>query len=68
MIKFRPLTKEEAQSGTHFCGRCETEQKRFNLHHCIPTERWKAAKAAMWAKDRKPGLYSMADVLGLSDM
>jgi 4-hydroxy-tetrahydrodipicolinate reductase len=27
-----------------------------------------AVKAAMWAKGRKPGLYSMADVLGLSDM
>ena len=24
-----------------------------------------AAKALLWAKDRKPGLYSMADVLGL---
>lgn len=24
-----------------------------------------AAKAALWAKDRKPGLYSMLDVLGL---
>jgi 4-hydroxy-tetrahydrodipicolinate reductase len=27
-----------------------------------------AVKAAMWAKSREPGLYSMADVLGLSDM
>jgi 4-hydroxy-tetrahydrodipicolinate reductase len=27
-----------------------------------------AIKAAIWAKSRKPGLYSMADVLGLSDM
>jgi 4-hydroxy-tetrahydrodipicolinate reductase len=26
-----------------------------------------AVKAALWAKDRKPGLYSMADVLGLND-
>jgi 4-hydroxy-tetrahydrodipicolinate reductase len=26
-----------------------------------------AVKAAMWAQGRKPGLYSMADVLGLSD-
>jgi 4-hydroxy-tetrahydrodipicolinate reductase len=26
-----------------------------------------AAKAALWAKGRKPGLYSMMDVLGLSD-
>jgi 4-hydroxy-tetrahydrodipicolinate reductase len=25
-----------------------------------------ALKAVMWAKDRKPGLYSMADVLGLT--
>ena len=25
-----------------------------------------ALKAVMWAKDRKPGLYSMADVLGLN--
>jgi 4-hydroxy-tetrahydrodipicolinate reductase len=27
-----------------------------------------AVKAALWARERKPGLYSMADVLGLSDM
>jgi len=27
-----------------------------------------AVKAALWARDRKPGLYSMADVLGLSEM
>jgi 4-hydroxy-tetrahydrodipicolinate reductase len=26
-----------------------------------------AVKAALWAKDRKPGFYTMADVLGLSD-
>ncbi|MBN8989171.1 MAG: 4-hydroxy-tetrahydrodipicolinate reductase [Rhizobiales bacterium] len=26
-----------------------------------------AVKAALWAKDKKPGLYSMADVLGLAD-
>ena len=26
-----------------------------------------AIKAALWAKDKKPALYSMADVLGLSD-
>jgi 4-hydroxy-tetrahydrodipicolinate reductase len=26
-----------------------------------------AVKAAMWARDKKPGLYTMADVLGLSD-
>jgi 4-hydroxy-tetrahydrodipicolinate reductase len=26
-----------------------------------------AVKAAMWARDKKPGLYSMADVLGLAD-
>lgn len=26
-----------------------------------------AVKAALWAFDKKPGLYSMADVLGLSD-
>ena len=26
-----------------------------------------ALKAAMWAHGKKPGLYSMADVLGLSD-
>ena len=24
-----------------------------------------AVNAALWAKDKKPGLYSMADVLGL---
>ena len=27
-----------------------------------------AIKAALWANSRKPGIYSMADVLGLSDM
>lgn len=27
-----------------------------------------ALKAALWARDRKPGLYTMADVLGLSDI
>jgi 4-hydroxy-tetrahydrodipicolinate reductase len=27
-----------------------------------------AVKAALWAKGRKPGLYSMADVLGLGDI
>lgn len=26
-----------------------------------------AVKAALWARDKKPGLYSMADVLGLTD-
>lgn len=26
-----------------------------------------AVRAALWAKDRKPGLYAMADVLGLKD-
>ena len=26
-----------------------------------------AVRAALWARDKKPGLYSMADVLGLSD-
>ncbi len=26
-----------------------------------------ALKAALWARDRKPGLYSMADVLGLTE-
>jgi 4-hydroxy-tetrahydrodipicolinate reductase len=27
-----------------------------------------ALTAARWAKDKKPGLYSMADVLGLGDI
>ena len=26
-----------------------------------------ALKAALWARDQKPGLYSMTDVLGLRD-
>jgi len=26
-----------------------------------------AVKAALWARDQKPGLYSMQDVLGLTD-
>ncbi len=54
MIKFRPLTKDEVQSADHFCGRCETRQRRFELHPCTPTERWKAAKAAMRAKNPMP--------------
>jgi hypothetical protein len=47
MIEYRALTREEAQASTHFCGRCETRQKRIELHHCVATDRWKAAKAAM---------------------
>jgi 4-hydroxy-tetrahydrodipicolinate reductase len=27
-----------------------------------------AVHAALWARGRKPGLYSMADVLGLGDV
>jgi 4-hydroxy-tetrahydrodipicolinate reductase len=27
-----------------------------------------AVKAALWARTRRPGIYSMSDVLGLSDM
>ena len=54
MIKFRPLTEDEVQSAEHFCGRCETWQRRFELHPCTPTERWKAAKAAMWAANPMP--------------
>jgi 4-hydroxy-tetrahydrodipicolinate reductase len=27
-----------------------------------------ALRAALWARDKKPGFYSMADVLGLSDV
>jgi 4-hydroxy-tetrahydrodipicolinate reductase len=27
-----------------------------------------ALKAALWARGRPPGLYSMADVLGLGDL
>jgi hypothetical protein len=45
MIAFRSLTKEERQSPRHFCRRCETWQKRFELHHCVASGRWKAAKA-----------------------
>jgi 4-hydroxy-tetrahydrodipicolinate reductase len=26
-----------------------------------------AGKAALWARNQKPGLYSMTDVLGLAD-
>jgi hypothetical protein len=49
MIEYRPLTAEERMSPTHFCNRCETTQKRFEIHHCVATERWKAAKTAMAA-------------------
>ena len=27
-----------------------------------------AVKAALWARDKKPGLYTMADVLGLQNL
>jgi 4-hydroxy-tetrahydrodipicolinate reductase len=27
-----------------------------------------ALRAALWARGKKPGLYSMTDVLGLDDM
>ncbi|MFL5226660.1 MAG: dihydrodipicolinate reductase C-terminal domain-containing protein, partial [Microvirga sp.] len=27
-----------------------------------------AIRAALWARDQKPGYYTMADVLGLSDL
>jgi 4-hydroxy-tetrahydrodipicolinate reductase len=27
-----------------------------------------AIRAALWARDQKPGVYSMADVLGLRDV
>jgi 4-hydroxy-tetrahydrodipicolinate reductase len=27
-----------------------------------------ALKAALWARGRKPGVYSMADVLGIGDI
>ena len=27
-----------------------------------------AVKAALWARTRRPGLYTMTDVLGLSDI
>ena len=53
-VEFRPLTKDEKQSAVHFCGRCDTWQKRFELHHCTPTERWKAAKAAMRVARQEP--------------
>jgi hypothetical protein len=46
MIDYRPLTAEERGSPTHFCNRCETVQKRSEIHHCVATERWKRAKAA----------------------
>ncbi len=38
-------------------------------HHAIDRKLFAngAVKAALWAADRKPGLYSMLDVLGLND-
>jgi 4-hydroxy-tetrahydrodipicolinate reductase len=27
-----------------------------------------ALKAALWARNQKPGMYSMADVLGIQDL
>jgi hypothetical protein len=53
-IAYRELSKEERQSPTHFCERCETWQKRGELHRCTPTPRWKALKAAMHAKTPLP--------------
>jgi hypothetical protein len=44
-IEYRELTDEEKRSPRHFCGRCETWQKRYEIHHCVATEHWKAAKA-----------------------
>jgi hypothetical protein len=49
MIEFREFTKDENRSMTHFCARCETGQKRFELHQCTPAPRWIAAKALMRA-------------------
>lgn len=46
-IEYRVLTPAERQSPDHFCNCCEILQKRYELHHCVATERWKAAKAAM---------------------
>ena len=44
------------------------EGERFVLsHHAEDRSLFArgALKAALWARDRKPGLYAMADVLGL---
>lgn len=49
-IEYRPLTDDEKQSPRHFCNRCESWQKRFEIHHCVATERWKAAKASWGAE------------------
>jgi hypothetical protein len=64
MLGYRALTDEEKRSATHFCNRCETVQKRGELHHCVATERWKAAKAAYWAANGalKPAANKAADV------
>jgi hypothetical protein len=48
MIECQPLT--ETQSPRHFCKRCETWQKRGELHHCLATEAWEAMKADWWAE------------------
>jgi hypothetical protein len=35
---------------THICPRCEFEQPRGELHHCVATDAWKAKKALWWAQ------------------
>lgn len=63
MIEFRPLTDEERRSPTHLCARCGTEQKRFELHHCVPTARWLAEKAAMRASGQQSIVHSDGQTL-----
>ena len=47
-----------------FAGNGETIELRHKASDRVLFARG-AVKAALWARDRKPGLYSMADVLGL---
>lgn len=57
MIEFRELTRDENRSMTHFCARCNSEQKRFELHHCTPAPRWIMARAAMRANGHVPVVH-----------
>ena len=45
MIEFRALISDERRIRIHFCQRCETEQKRGELHECRPTAGWKKASS-----------------------
>ena len=59
-FKRRVIAKyEKAASSPSFCG----NEWLYEIVRKKKDKDW--LKAAMWLKGRKPGLYTMADVLGL---